>query len=123
MLTLDLIKLEGDQLLLSAQGGMKLENIAQFRNAVEILCGKYDELFLDMGEVTDMDSAAAEMLVLMRAKALVAGSTIKLIKLSEKISLLLFVKLVTAFGPPPEAVVPFLGDLREKQVRISMRVR
>ena len=104
MLKLSLIKLEGDQLLLSAQGGMKLENIAQLRNAIERLSGKYDELFLDMGKVTEMDPAAAEMLVLMRAKALLTGSTIRLIKLSEKISLLLFVKLVTAFGPPPEPV-------------------
>lgn len=106
MLKLSVIQLNGDQLLLSAQGGMNLENIAQFRNTVEILSGKYDELFLDMGKVTDLDSAAVEMLVLLRAKALVTGSTIKLIKMSEKISLLLFVKLLTAFGPPPEPVVP-----------------
>jgi len=100
MLKLNLIKLERNELLLSAQGGLSLENLAQFRNAIETLSGKYEKVFLDIGKVNRMDPAAAEMLVLTRQKALVAGKTLALVKLSHKISLLVLVKLVTAFEPP-----------------------
>jgi anti-anti-sigma regulatory factor len=102
MLKLNLIKLERNELLLSAQGGVSLDNLAQFRNVIETLSGKYEKVFLDIGKVNHMDPAAAEMLILTRRKALVAGKTLALVKLSQKISLLVFVKLVTAFGPPSE---------------------
>jgi anti-anti-sigma regulatory factor len=109
MLKLSLRKLQEDQLLVSAQGAIRLKNMSQFRNAIEIVIGRYGELLLDIGHVTEMDPAAAEMLVLARTTARVSGTTIKLVGLSKRISLLLFVKLVTTYGPP-QAVPRFALD-------------
>jgi anti-anti-sigma regulatory factor len=111
MLRLILTNTHGGQLTLLAKGAMTSESIAQLRNALSAVIGKYDEVLLDVTKVTSMDSAAAEMLVLTRTAGLVRGTTVKLIGLaSARIELLLFVKLLTTFDT-------FTRDAREFRTR------
>jgi anti-anti-sigma regulatory factor len=125
MLKLSLTKSQGGQLLLSAQGPMTLESMGQLRNALAAVMGKYDEVRLDIGKVTEMDSAAAEMLVLARTAGMACGTTVSLIGLSNTpLDLLLFVKLITTYGPPAQDLAPFEPKrLSSEEIRITATAR
>jgi anti-anti-sigma regulatory factor len=121
MLKLSFTKSQGGQLFLLAQGAMTLESIGQLRNALAAVVGKYAEVLLDIGKVTEMDSAAAEMLVLARTAGLACGTTVRLIGLSNtSLDLLLFVKLITTYGPPTQDLAPVEPRrLSSEEIRIT----
>ena len=101
MVSIILRRLHEDQLLVSARGAITMhEDIKQIRDTFGSVIGKYAELQLDFSGVTRIDTAATETLVLIRSEALIKGTKIRLVGLSSRITLLLFVKIITTYGPP-----------------------
>lgn len=95
------VRMAAGQLLVCAQGEMTLgRGILKMRQALEAVIGEYDRVLVDISEVTAMDPAAAEMLVLARATGQAHGTTIKLRGLSmAHLELMVLVKLLSIFGP------------------------
>jgi anti-anti-sigma regulatory factor len=117
MLKLNLTTAKEGQLFLSVRGRMTLENIGQIRKLFRTLNGKCRELFIDIGQVTDIDSAAVEMLVEVRAAGQVCGTAVNLLGLATtRICLLLLVKLITAYGPPTQGY----NDRREARNEVPV---
>lgn len=110
MLRLSFTKLGEGRILLHAQGEITLAySMHKLRDALAAVVGEYEEVVVDVSEVTDMDAAAAEMLVLAYAIGHRYGTTVTLYGLTAaRIKLVLLVKLLTLFGDskiggPPKA--------------------